>query len=127
MEPLIIAGGQSTPKVVLDKENNKFEISGYSLPENVMEFYSPVFSWLKEYKSQPNPKTELHMNLVYFNSASSKIILDILNVFEEIKFKGFEVEIFWHYMQMDDDMLAAGEEYESMINVPFNLVSYVQS
>ena len=127
MEPLIIIEGQSTPKIVLDKANEKFEISGNSLPEDVLGFYSPIFNWFEEYIKQPNRKTELHIKLMYFNSSSSKAILDILNILEEAVVKGFGVEIFWYYLEIDEDMLSTGKEFEGMLKLPFHFISYIQN
>jgi hypothetical protein len=127
MEPMIIKEGQSTPKIVLDKVNEKFEISGNSLPEDVLRFYSPVFNWIEEYIKQPNRKTELHIKLMYFNSSSSKALLDVLNMFEEVVVNGFIVEIFWYYLEIDEDMLETGKEFEGMLKLPFHFISYVQN
>jgi hypothetical protein len=125
MKPLIIQEETSTPKVVLDSDNNKFEISGNSLPEDVMSFYMPIFNWLDEYKKQPNARTEFVFRLSYFNSASAKIILDVLNSLEEIATTGKPVEIRWHYMEIDEDMLATGKEFESMLKMPFTYITYM--
>ena len=48
MEALIIKEDEGTPKIILDKDKNIFEISGNSLPEDIIAFYSPVFSWIKK-------------------------------------------------------------------------------
>ena len=56
---------------VMDKEKNIFEISGKSLPEDVVDFYQPLLDWLNKYRSTPNPKTEFTFKLMYFNTASS--------------------------------------------------------
>ncbi len=127
MEPLIISEGESTPKIILDKEKNKFEISGISLPEDVFEFYAPVFKWIEEYVQKPNQKTELTIKFNYFNTSSSKIILEILNKLEELKKKGFDVTISWYYLEMDEDMLSTGKEFESMLTIPFTFVTYMQA
>lgn len=127
MEPLIIAEGQSTPKVHFDKKNNKFEITGNSLPEDVLGFYAPVFSWVEQYATQPNKKTEINIKLSYFNSSSSKAILDILGLFEEIRTtKNLEVDVLWHYLDLDEDMLSTGKEFESMLNIPFQFITFYQ-
>ena len=126
MEPLLISAETSTPKVILNSEIGKFEISGNSLPEDVMSFYAPVFNWIEAYKKQPNQKTEFNIRLNYFNSASSKIILDILTSLEEIAVKGKSVEIFWHYLEIDEDMLETGKEFEGMLKMPFTYITYLQ-
>jgi hypothetical protein len=126
MEALIIEEGISTPKVILDKEKGKFEISGQSLPEDVMSFYKPIFEWIEEYLKQPNKKTAFNFRLMYFNSASSKIILDILTLLEQLAEKGFDIEILWHYLEMDEDMLSTGKEFDEMLKIPFQFLSYMQ-
>jgi hypothetical protein len=122
MEPLIITEIESCPTIILDKENNKFEMSGNSLPEDVHTFYNPVFRWIEEYIKQPNPKTELSIKLVYFNSASVKAVLDILTLFEELIAKGFEMKVIWYFLEIDEDMLATGEELASVLKMPFEFV-----
>ena len=126
MIPLFICPTETTPSILFDKEKNKFEISGNSLPENVIDFYAPVFKWLEEYTHQPNDKTDLIIKLIYCNSSSSKVILDILSSFEKIAVNGSKVEVFWYYLEMDEDMLATGKEYESMLSIPFNFYTYMQ-
>ncbi len=127
MNALIInENDDSTPKIILDKEKNILEISGISLPEDVIAFYKPVIEWLKEYIKAPNAKTEFSVRLTYFNTASSKIILDILAMFDELIEKGQEASITWYYPEMDDDLLASGKEFKSMLKTPFNYIPYVQ-
>jgi hypothetical protein len=124
MEPLMILEYESTPTVMLDKGKGKFEITGNSLPEDVATFYNPVFNWIREYVKQPNPITEFSIKLVYFNSSSTKAILDILTILEEIIAKGFQVFIHWHYIDIDEDMLSTGKEFESMLKIPFIFLPY---
>jgi len=124
MNTLRIEPADDSPQVILDKENNIFEISGKSLPENVVEFYRPVMDWLQEYRKDPNPKTGLTLKLIYFNTASSKMILDILMVLEEMAEAGHEVVVRWMSLKSDEDMQEAGKEYEEMVDVPFEHLTY---
>jgi len=126
MEPLKIKESEATPKIVLDKGNNIFEISGISLPEDVFTFFAPVFKWIEEYIKEPNPAMEFVVKLTYFNTASSKIILDILLKLEELKKKGLDVSISWYHLDMDEDILSTGKEFESMLNIPFKFISFNQ-
>jgi hypothetical protein len=36
-----------------------------------------------------------------------------------------DVKINWYYEEDDEDMLEAGEDYESIIRVPFNMIEIV--
>ncbi len=124
MDVIKIKGTDDTPNVILDAQNNIFEFSGRSLPEDVATFYAPVLEWIQEYSKSPNPKTSVVFKLEYFNTASSKMILDLLLKFEEIYKSGKEVVIVWNYQEDDEDMLEAGEEYADIVEVPFQKVSY---
>jgi hypothetical protein len=124
METIKIQGTEDTPKVTLDKENEVMEVSGRSLPEDVASFYDPILTWLDEYAQSPNKKTVFNFKLVYFNTASSKLLLDILMKLEEIHEAGHDVLIRWHYPEDDEDMEEAGEEYSDIVDVPFEQVSY---
>jgi len=124
METIKIQGTEDTPKVILDKDNEIMEISGRSLPEDVASFYDPILNWLDEYADGPNGKTVFNFKLVYFNTASSKLLLDVLMKLEEIHEAGNDVLIKWHYPEDDEDMEEAGEEYADIVDVPFEQVPY---
>ncbi len=123
MEVIKILGTDETPAVLLDAANNIFEISGRSLPEDVNTFYAPIILWMDKYNQTPNPKTVFNFKLVYFNTASSKVLLDILMKLEELHKSGKEVLVHWHYSEDDEDMKEAGEEYADIVDVPFEQIS----
>lgn len=123
MSPLIIEGSAETPGIILDKETNTFSFTGKSLPENPIFFYKPVLSWLDDYLNDPNPETKVNFMMAYFNTSSSKIILDIMKRLEQIKNSGHDVVINWMFREDDEDMLEAGEIYSERVSVPFNLIT----
>ena len=124
MSVIKIQGTDDTPTVTLDKENNIFEISGRSLPEDVVVFYKPILEWLDDYKNDPLDKTVFNFKLEYFNTASSKLLLDVLLKLEDIHNDGHDVLVKWHYPDDDEDMEEAGEEYSDIVEVPFEQVPY---
>ncbi|MFP4555331.1 MAG: DUF1987 domain-containing protein [Bacteroidales bacterium] len=124
MEKIVIEPTNETPKVILDKENSVFEFSGNSLPEDVATFYNPILSWFDEYAKNPNDKTKIVFNLEYYNTSSSKMILKLLEKFRDIHRNGFEVEVQWHYLEDDEDMIEAGEDYSENIKVPFKFIAH---
>lgn len=114
---------QSTPEVKLDKENGKMEFSGRSLPENVKEFYNPIIEWIDNYLKEPQSSTRVVFNFEYFNTASSKMILDIIEKLSELN-NNSDLKVDWYYIEEDDDMLEAGEDYSDITEIPFNFISY---
>ena len=89
-----------TPYVHLDQ--GIIEIEGNSLPENVLLFYNPIVSWLKEYVKEPAEKTRINLFLTYTNSCSIKYINDILKTLEEGHNEGGGMFVEWHYEEGDE-------------------------
>ncbi|MES2837876.1 MAG: DUF1987 domain-containing protein [Bacteroidota bacterium] len=125
MEKLHLVGTEDTPEVLLDPSSNKFVISGRSLPEDVTTFYQPIMDWLDALENNPLSAIKFDIKLEYFNTASSKLILDILMKLEEIHTSGAcKINIVWHYQEDDEDMQEAGDEYKDLVEVPFEIVAY---
>ncbi len=123
MENLIIEPTESTPKIFFDSTNHTLEISGYSYPENTSAFYQPVFTWLEQYLAQlDTPQVTVNVDIVYFNSGSSKVLLDFFDLLnEEITVKNVNVVVYWYYEE--EDMLEFGEEFqEDFRTLTFNFV-----
>lgn len=120
MEIINFEGTEDTPKIILDKTNKIFEISGRSLPEDSSEFYKPILSWMVSYAKDPLPETIFDFKLEYFNTASSKMILDLLTELEEIK----NTKINWYFFEDDEDMEEAGEEFSELVELDFELIPY---
>ncbi len=123
MTPLILEPTADTPKIHFDANKGYFEVANLSLPEDAVEFYKPVMAWLNEYKQNPNSLTTFNFNLEYFNTASSKQIIQILLLLENMH-KINKVLIRWHYKDIDEDMQDLGEEYDDIIDVDFEMVEY---
>jgi len=123
MDNLIINGNIKTPDVSFDHEKGQFEIGGRSIPENAVDFYKPIYEWLDDYVKFPAAKTELDIKLGYFNTSSSKCLLDVFKKVEYLtKNNKGQVTVNCYYEEDDEDMLDAGEDYD-IINIPFNFVS----
>jgi hypothetical protein len=126
MEPISFEGTAKTPTISIDSQTGIVEIKGRSIPENSIEFYKPVIDWLDEYAKNPKDITQVNIQLEYFNTSSSKCILDVFKKLEAIHKGKNEVVINWYYEEDDEDMLEAGEDYESIIRVPFKMIEIVE-
>jgi hypothetical protein len=125
MERYQIPATEETPAIILDKSNNIYSIIGRSLPEDVVSFYKPTLDWFAQYSENPSPDINLDVKLEYFNTASSKLLLDILMKLDDIAAdKGCNISINWHYDEKDQDMLEAGEEYSELVSLTFNMISF---
>jgi len=126
MENIRIEGTAKTPTVDFNRSSGVLVIRGRSIPENSIDFYKPLVEWIDSYAENPNDVTVLNMQLEYFNTSSSKCILDVFKKLEQINKNGQEVQIQWHYEEEDEDMLEAGEDYDAIIDIDFKMVKVVE-
>jgi hypothetical protein len=123
MKSLSIIGTNATPYVDFNTDG-KLSIAGRSLPENVELFYGPLEEWMAELEAVA---VLFDVNLEYFNSASSKKILDLLRVLDT-NMKVKNIEIIWHYEEGDDDCLESGQIFEEMLmRSSFKFVEYAEA
>ena len=85
MGKISIEGTPKTPTVNFDPESGKMELKGRSIPENSIEFYKVIVDALDEYAKSPCAFTNVNIQLEYFNTSSSKCILDIFKKLENTK------------------------------------------
>jgi hypothetical protein len=123
MENLIIEETKYTPKIELNANGN-IAIAGKSYPENTFEFYAPVMKWLENYFAQePTSKTVVNMEIVYFNSSSSKLFFDLFDLLDEAK-ATCNLEVNWIYDEDNESAKEAGEDFiEDFEDLKINLVT----
>ncbi len=119
MERLFLKATEETPEIVFDKEQSEFRVTGKSYMEDATAHYTKVIAWLQEYRKDPNESTVFKFELEYVNTASSKIVHDILDVLDNMYLDGANVVVEWHYYEEDEDMEELGKEYEEIYEVPF--------
>ncbi|MCC5946668.1 MAG: DUF1987 domain-containing protein [Bernardetiaceae bacterium] len=123
MENFQIEGENYIPTVNFNADTGVLEISGESYHEYTIEFYQPIFEWLKNYLSEPNRKLVFNFRMTYFNTSSSRRFLEIFDMLEAYsKEKGGDVTINWYYQEEDIDMMESGEEYAEDVDLAFNLI-----
>jgi hypothetical protein len=131
MRKLFVERTASSPKVLLDPENNFFEISGESRPPDVNQFYNDIISWFDDYshlllKSDQGEIPVFNFDLEYFNSSSAKYILDFCKLMSGVRSKGRDVMVRWHYEDDDIDMLESGREMSRISKMPFEFIQKVK-
>ena len=121
MKDVTIEGTEETPSIEFDANEGRLLIKGRSIPENPIAFYAPLIESLSNYHKSPSSKTKVDFQLEYFNTSSSKCILEILKQLQTLSAGGNSVEVDWYYDEDDDEILEIGEDYSNMIKIPFNL------
>jgi hypothetical protein len=123
MSKLFIGAGVRTPQITFSFEDGVFSLEGESYPEDVRAFYddpmAQFYAWL-ESNSAP---LRFEFKLVYFNSSTAKVIMDLMERLEEAAGNGRECLIQWHYAEDDDNIKELGEEFaEDLVSAKFELV-----
>ncbi|MEN7548731.1 DUF1987 domain-containing protein [Rapidithrix thailandica] len=121
MKDFYVASTNKTPEIKFQAKRGELIIAGRSVPENSTQFYRPVYQWLDHYIHRPAHKTTLKVNLEYFNTSSSKCLVDIFRKLEQVQAIGRLVQIVWHYEKDDEDMLESGEDFQEIIKVPIHM------
>jgi hypothetical protein len=117
---LYIEATKDTPKILFDPENNQFEISEKSLPEDAIGFFQPVFDWLNQYIDNPNGENTFVFYLDYYSTSTAKQLTKIFYLLEKLSEKT-QVKIIWKYLEADIDMYHAGLRYQKMLKVDFEI------
>lgn len=124
MEKLTINREKKTPNVIFDPDKKEFRIEGRSIPEDTVRFYDPILKWIEKYVESERPDTtNLHINLEYFNTSTSRYLFGIFKILESYHIKGSPILIHWYYERDDFEMLESGEDYASILKIPFKMVS----
>jgi len=111
MENLNIEATKYTPKIVLNADEGLIEIRGKSYPENTFEFYEPMMKWVEEYfECCAKDETIVNMEIIYFNSSSSKLFFDFFDLLDENKDK-HKIIVNWIYDEENESAEEAGEDF----------------
>ena len=114
---------QTLPVIVYDEIKGMIEIKGRSIAVDAHLYFQDFLDYLQKC-IQKNP---MHMNIIldleYFNSKTSKIIINFLQIIKtHIVSKGFNANIEWHYDADDDDSKESGEDFKNITALNIILV-----
>ncbi len=119
---LYIEGGKNHPEVNFDPEKRIFSIKGKSFPENPGRFYQPLIDYIADLNLKPGDEITMEMLFYYLSSSSVISILEIIKELEDLRQKGYKINIKWMYDEDDDDMRKIGEDYINITSLPFEMI-----
>ena len=113
-----------SPKIFFDTPNGVFRISGSSRPEHPRAFYSQVDKWIELNGKQWMMGHPLDLKMRYFNTSSTKCIMEILLLVDKIYRAEKPGIINWYYDAEDvEELETVKDEFESNVqNLRFNYV-----
>lgn len=124
MRNLIIEAVQNSPyypEVIMDGSTGICEIRGESYMEEAYKFYTPLLQWLREFTLEEGKPITLNIKLTYFNTNSSRLLLDILDILKKYVNIGGQVTVNWYYEPDDPDVLEEVEDFKIETGLQINL------
>jgi hypothetical protein len=110
------------PEVFFNAETGICEISGESYMEEAYKFYLPLINWIKEFVLNEKKPLELNIKLIYFNTSSSRLILDILDILKKFRDDGNEIKVIWYFDPEDPDVKDEVEDFEIESGMDIKLI-----
>ena len=111
------------PAVDFNAQTGRCIIKGESFLEETSKFYSPLLQWLTDYLKQAE-KIEFILQLKYFNTSTSKWILNMLSVLKRFEEKGGKVKVVWYFFKDDADMRDDIKDYIYGSNLKIDMVPF---
>ena len=118
---LQIEGTTETLGIDLCASTGRMSFSGVSICSNAQAVYKGCLDWIREYAHAPAQQTHVLFTLKYYNTSTSKVIFEILQILESILRAGGEVLVEWKFRAEDMDMEDAGAEFSENTMIPFQL------
>lgn len=109
------------PGINFNKDTGICEIEGESYMEEAYKFYLPLINWIKEFTEKEKRKLYFNVKLMYFNTSTSKCLLDIFEILKKYANHGGEIEVNWYYDPEDPDMIDEIKDFERESELIFNI------
>ena len=128
MENLYIAGELGNyyiPTVDFNIETGVCTISGKSYLEDTTQFYLPLLEWLDQYFVEVNKPVEFNVKLNYYNTSSSRSVLDIFDLLKLYEERGGEVEVNWYCRDIDVEVVQEEvDDYMEESDLGINIIPF---
>ncbi len=121
MKEFRISHTRNSPEIIM-RPDGLIRISGRSIHPNAADFFRPFEEWVGEYVKDPADLTSVDVCLEYFNSASAKVFIHILERIKQVTLKNKRFIFNWYYEVGDEDILERGEYFSTVLGVPFNFI-----
>ena len=123
MERLFCAETENHPLIDFNPNGN-LELSGKLIPEDAVKVFQPMIDFADQLIAE---KVVFNINLIYFNTASSKKIMELLRHLEANN-SIQDIKVVWHFEEGDEDSVETAEIYEeSLFRVDFRYHEYAEA
>ena len=117
---------ENTPLVSFNFKKGLFILEGQCTLDEPESFFTSIENHVRDYTKQPAECTILTLNLSAINISSSKFLLNIVVLLDELYQLNKDVKIRWVYND-EDGNYELGNDYADMVSVPFEFIETVQN
>jgi hypothetical protein len=111
MQDIYLAPERDKPEVDFKFSQHHLKLSGESFPENALAFYGPITSALMGYLADTrDQQIRVDIELRYFNSSSTKILLNLFRMLDQASSNHNVVHLNWYHDPDDDTVLDFGND-----------------
>ena len=110
------------PEVNFDAATGVCEMKGESYMEEAYKFYTPLLNWLKEFCLKERNAVTFNVKLTYFNTNSSRLLLDLFDILKKSKDESNKVEVNWYFEEDDPDIKDEIEDFEIETGLKIKLI-----
>ena len=123
MENIIFEARGHMPYIEFNTDGT-LKMEGRAIPEDVNRMFDPLIEFVTNLEVQT---AVFDINLEYFNTATSKKLLDLMKHLEANNKIG-EVSIIWRYEEGDEDSVEMAEIYEEcLMRTRFTYQEYAEA
>lgn len=122
MNDLIIEGTSSSPSVKAYWQEGTLYMQGDSYPENSYELYADMVAWVSAYLKESTQPLTLELTLLYLNTSSIKVMMDIFDEMEEYFQQGRQVAVNWYFDEDNERVAELAEEFKEDCHFPFDII-----
>ena len=123
MEKLFYEPTSSLPLADFNVDG-RLKLEGKSIPENASRFFDPLINFVDQLTVT---KVIMDINLIYFNTSSSKKIMELLRHLDNND-KVQDILINWHFEEGDEDSVETAEIFEETLDrTNFRYIEYAEA
>jgi hypothetical protein len=119
---LIVEPSPKTPKILWNVDSYTFRIEGRSIPEDSVGFYKKLYAWVEDCGPDLNGTVSFEFQLEYFNTSTSKCLLDLFKMLQKHWERNNQISIKWYFAEDDPDMGETGRDYADLLDLPFEVI-----
>ncbi|MBL4624298.1 MAG: DUF1987 domain-containing protein [Flavobacteriales bacterium] len=117
-----IEGSFSTPSVNYDSVKKELRIEGRIIPEDPEICFMPLQNWVDLFENSDQKEATITLLLFYYNTSSSKRLVKLFKRLDGLNDKDKSITINWEYEEYDEDCMEDGKDFQSLLNLPFNII-----